>query len=36
MATFDPFKPSYLEDPYLSIVRLRREDLIYFSKKVEG
>ncbi len=36
MATFDPFRASYLENPYPSIVRLRREDPVHFSKKVEG
>lgn len=36
MADYDPFRPSYLDNPYPSLTRLRREDPIHFSRKLEG
>ena len=36
MALFDPFRASYLEDPYPSLERLRREDPVHRSRELEG
>lgn len=36
MADYDPFRPSYLENPYPSLTRLRHEDPVHFARKLEG
>lgn len=36
MAFFNPFRPSYIEDPYPSLARLRREDPVHWSPELDG
>lgn len=36
VVAFDPFRNSYLENPYPSLVGLRRDDPVHFSNKLEG
>lgn len=36
MAYFNPFRPSYLRDPYPALARLREEDPIHYSKQMEA
>ncbi len=36
MANFDPFRPSYLENPRPALSRLRREDPVHRSRLLEG
>lgn len=36
MAHFNPFRPSYLADPYPALARLRDEQPVFFSKEVDA
>lgn len=36
MAFFNPFRPSYLADPYASLARLREEEPVFFSRDVDA
>ena len=36
LAYFNPFRPSYLRDPYPSLARLRQEDPVHYSKELQA
>jgi cytochrome P450 len=36
VAYFNPFRPSYLRDPYPALARLREEEPIHYSKQMEA
>ena len=36
MAYFNPFRPSYLRDPYPSLARLREDDPVHYSKQMQA
>ncbi len=36
MAYFNPFRPSYIRNPYAALARLRAEEPVHYSEAVEG
>ena len=36
MAFFNPFRPSYMQDPYPALARLRADDPVYRSRELDG
>lgn len=36
MAFFNPFRPSYVEDPYPALARLRADDPVFRSRELDG